>query len=31
MIILMNSLAGQPIIDTNNFSTILSAMMVISA
>jgi len=31
MIILMNSLAKQPIIDTNNFSIILSAMIVISA
>ncbi len=31
MIILMNNLAWQPIIDTNNFSVILSAMMIISA
>ena len=31
MIILMNNLAWQPIIDTNNFSTVLEAMIVISA
>jgi len=31
MIILMNNLAGQPVIDTNNFSIVLSAMMIISA
>ena len=31
MIVLMNSLAGQPIIDTSDFSVILSAMIIISA
>ncbi len=31
MIILMNSLAGQPIIDTNNLSVVLAAMIIITA